>query len=244
MDKKIPFKTIQHVEPTVNRFQGFVQEAFARLNASTLDDHADGTQFKRVMGVSWANQVTSSGIAPYTILSTNIASGTILGMNVAPLTISGANLTNNTVTLGKLGTANQFSVYRDAAFTCPNGAYSIVYCNKIVKDVAGGYDSSTGIYTIPSGGDWAFNFTVGLNMVSTGHPMYGALVINSGNAINGSLAQTSGATQLLISAGTFLHVNALAGDKVRFQVFNGDNSGTVTMSVASGANYFQGYQLR
>lgn len=220
---KVPFRKIEHEDEATSKLQDNVEEAINRITAQTLDDQADGKTYRKLIGVNYAHQLTASGIAASTITSGLIATGT--------------------VTVGNLAPCNQFSVYRDTAFSLGANARSALIANRVVKDVGGGYNTGNGIYTLPAAGDWLFTWSVGINTMATdGRQMFSALVVNSGE-IPGDVKWTSGASQYLSSVGTYLYCNGLAGDAVTVRVFNGDTTPR-PMSVLSGGNYFQGYQVR
>lgn len=240
---KPPFKKLQHPDSIVNRIQGHVEEALNKLGDQTLDHWSDGTLFKRTIGVNFANQMTASGIAPYTIQSSNVASGTLLGMNIAAATVSGYNIAPASVAVSNLAPCNQVSVYRTTAFQCGNGARSPLIANVVLADVGAGYNTANGIYTLPAAGDWQFQWALGFNtMAGAAKQMFTALVLNSGEVLGG-VQFSSGTNQYQASVGSYLYRNGLVGDTVALRVFNGD-SVPVPMAVGSGANFFQGYQLR
>jgi hypothetical protein len=233
VEVKIPLDKIIHAtDGVVNRIQNNVEVALNKVASLTMDHWGDGNLFRRPLGVNSANLLTSSGIAPYSIQASNVGSGALLGSNIA----------TGTVAVSNLATANQFSVYRTAAFTCPAGVYSALYGDSVVKDVAGGWSQANAWYVIPAAGDWQFQWSAGLTPANSGKEVFTALVINSG-LVNGSVGWSNAASQTQGSVGSYLYVNALAGDKIKVQVWNGD-SGSLALAVGSGNNYFQGYQLR
>ena len=245
---KVPFKKIKHNDSETDRFQGHVEEALNQIGVQTLDDWPDGDLYKRPLGVNHGGYLTASGLASGAA-ATNI--GTIGGVLQGALptlvlktaaVVSGANIATNTVAVSNLATANQFSVYRNAAFTCPAGVYSALYADKTVKDSAGGWSAANAWYQIPAPGDWWFSWCGGVTIANSGKEVAAALVINSG-VVLGGITYSSAGSQTPSSAGSYLYCNALAGDRIKVQVFNGD-SGSAAMFVGSGANFFVGYQVR
>lgn len=219
--KGVPFRTVEQIDPAASKLQDNVSEALNRLGAQTLDDTADGKTYRKLIGVNFAHQLTASGIAANTITSGQLASSTVRVSNLAP--------------------CNQFSVYRDAAQTCPAGAYTTLFANRVLKDVGNGWNAAQGIYTIPAPGDWWFAWTAGALIVNAGRRVFSDLVVNSGVVRGGT--SSSVAASAGVGNGTYLYVNALAGDRVKVNFFN-DDTGAVALLVSSGDNHFSGYQVR
>lgn len=220
---KIPFRKVEHETEATSKLQDNVEEALNRLGAQTLDDVPDGKTYRKLVGVNFAHQLTASGIAANTITSGQLASSTVRVENLAP--------------------CNQFAVYRDTAFTMPAGAYSCLFANKTLKDVGAGWSSSQGVYTLPTNGDWQFQWSASVASCSaTGRQFYSSLLVNSGEVL-GDIKWSSAASQSFVSVGHYLYVNGRAGDRIKVQFFNGDAS-PQSMPTTSGTNGFQGWQLR
>lgn len=219
---KVPFRTVEQKDDAAHKLQDNVQEAIDRLGSQTLDDQADGKTYRKLIGVNFAHQLTASGIAANTITSGQLASSTVRVENLAP--------------------CNQFSVYRDTAFTMPAGAYSTLFANRTLKDVGAGWNSAQGVYTLPANGDWWFSWNMGTTSASGPRLFFSSILINSGEN-NGTINYSSAASQTMGLPGTFLYVNGRAGDRVKVQIYNGDAT-PLALVAASGANWFSGYQVR
>lgn len=226
---KIPFRTVEQKDEAAAKLQDNVSEALNRLGTQTLDDTADGKTYRKLIGVNFAHQLTNSGIATSTITAEKI------------LTVSGSSLLPATVPVSALAACNQFSVYRDAAFSCPPGVYSALYANKVIKDTGNGWSQANAWYTIPTAGDWWFSCAGGLSFTNTAKGFYTTFLINSGElVVNGQV--TTAATQYY-GGGSYLYCNARVGDKIKVQFYNGD-SVAGALAVVSGQNHFTGYQVR
>lgn len=227
---RVPFKKENSGKESAP-IEANVQESLNVLGQRTLDQTNDGKLYRKLLGVNYDHLLTNSGIATSTITAEKI------------LTVSGTSLLPATVPVSALATANQFSVYRDTAFTLGPNARGALIANRVLKDAAGGYNTGNGIYTLPAAGDWWFTWSLGFNtMALDGRQMFSALVVNSGEIL-GDVKWTSGANQYVSSVGSFLYCNGLAGDTVTVRVFNGDTTPR-PLAVASGLNFFSGYQLR
>jgi hypothetical protein len=118
------------------------------------------------------------------------------------------------------GTPMSFSTYLNTAVTTP--ANSPVIYDTILFDTNSGYSTSTGLYTIPSTGDWQFNFSgssSGLN-------------INAYVQINGTTNYLIGETGSKSSSGSVI-LPLIAGNTVAIVPDT-----TVTMSGSSGSFLF------
>ena len=226
---KIPFRKVEHKDEPTSKLQDNVEEAINRLGAQTLDDGIDGKTYRKLLGVDYAHQLTNSGIATSTITAEKI------------LTVSGTSLIAATVPVSALAPCNQFSVYRDIAQTCPAGAYTTLFANKTLKDVGSGWSSANGWYQIPAAGDYWFAWTIGATYTNANRVVEADLVVNSG-VVRGSVSY-SVAGSASVAVGTYLYVNARAGDRVKANFYNGD-TGAIAMLVTSGDNHFTGYQVR
>ena len=244
MTLKVPFDKINHPsDDVVNRMQNNVERALQKVSGTTLDHWNDGTLFKRVLGVDSTNRVTSSGIAPYTIVASNVSSGALTNATMASGTLQGSALAAGSVDFDRMAPAGQFSVYRTGAFNCGPNAFSAFIGDTVLKDLNGGFNPSNGVYTIPANGDWQFQWAIGLAMTNTAKNVTSSLVLNSGNNVFGSEYWTAAATSNYTTVGSFLYCGARAGEKVALRIFNGD-SVTSPLLTTSGTNYFQGYRIR
>ena len=226
---KIPFRKVEHETEATSKLQDNVEEALNRLGAQTLDDVPDGKTYRKLVGVNFSHQLTASGIATGAVLAPNV------------LTVSGTSLLPATVPVSALAACNQFSVYRDAAFTMPAGAYSALYANQTLKDTGSGWSAANAWYQIPTDGDYQFTWCMGA-LAAAANLNFGAeLVVNSGRVL-GSYVTSAAIGDAMICVGTYMYVNARAGDRVKAQYFNA--GAALPLLVTSGYNYFQGWQIR
>ena len=225
---RVPFKKENSGKESAP-LEANVQESLNLLGQRTLDQANDGKLYRKLLGVNYDHQITNSGIATSTITAEKI------------LTVSGTSLLPATVPVSALAACNQFSVYRDAAFTMPAGAYSALYANRTLKDTGSGWSAANAWYQIPTDGDYQFTWCMGA-LAAAANLNFGAeLVVNSGRVL-GSYVTSAAIGDAMICVGTYMYVNARAGDRVKAQYFNA--GAALPLLVTSGYNYLQGWQIR
>jgi hypothetical protein len=172
-------------------------------------------------------------LPPALPLSTVGTGSGILLVGPAP---SGVQSLVSAIPAANLFGANQFASFRVAAFNvAPQFAVSAFIPDTVYLDAGGGYSTANGIYTIPASGIWWFSWGLGGNA-----GLSSRLVVNSGIYALGSSA---GSAVAGFAGGSAIYCNALVGDKVKIDITN-QTATTTALSVGSGNNYFQAFQIR
>jgi hypothetical protein len=106
-----------------------------------------------------------------------------------------------------------------------------------------GWSAANAWYQIPADGDWQFSWLMGTSATANANREFASeLVVNSG-AVFGNRQWCTAASQAQYCAGSYLYVNARAGDRLKVVFYNGDASG-LPLAASSGSNYFTGWQIR